>query len=323
MFKKNSSTPALPGQSAGRANENQILRDLAEDYMKDLKWRRIFKFTVLALVVIYFLSIYMLANSVGGVSASRPHTAVVNLNGVIGIDLGATSDQINGSLRSAFESEQSKGVVLRINSPGGTPVQSAEINAEISRLREKYPQKPMHVVINELCASGGYYVAVAADKIFANPSSIVGSIGVRMDSFGFVDAIEKLGVERRTLTAGANKALLDPFLPTNQGQVAHLKSMLDDVHQQFIDAVTSGRGDKIEASQDLFTGLVWSGSQARELGLIDDFGSLDFVASEIIGESNVVDYSFQPNFFDQFSRDFGVSVGKGIAQTLGFGLQMQ
>ena len=324
MFGKKDKTNVLPGDGSSNYSDSQILRDLAKAYSRELKWRRIFKFALLGLVILYVISAMRIAASVGGaVSSSAPHVALVELSGPIGISIGVSADQINQSLRKAFAAKQSKAVVLRVDSPGGTPVQSAEINAEMTRLRAEYPKKPLLVVINELCASGGYYVAVAADSIYANPASIVGSIGVRMDGFGFVGAMEKLGVERRTLTAGTNKALLDPFMPSNPGQVTHLQSMLDDVHQQFIDAVKQGRGDRLNEAADLFTGLVWSGSQAKELGLIDDFGSLDSVARDVVGVDAIVDYSFQPGFLEEFSRSFGVSVGAGIAQKMGldFGLR--
>ncbi len=319
MFGRKPKTNTLPGDGGASYSDSQILRDLAAEYARELKWRRIFKFAMLGLVVLYvFSTLRMAANLDGTASASQPHTALVELSGPIGIDIGVSADQINQSLRQAFAAKQSKAVVLRIDSPGGTPVQSAEINAEMARLRSEYPNKPLLVVINELCASGGYYVAVAADTIYANPASIIGSIGVRMDGFGFVDAMQKLGVERRTLTAGENKALLDPFLPRDAQQVAHLQAMLDDVHQQFIDAVQLGRGDKLSATADLYTGLVWSGAQAKDLGLIDEFGSLDSVARDVVGVKAVVDYSFKPGFLDAFSSNFGVAVGTGIAQHLGF-----
>jgi len=307
----------LPGSNQAPVTSSEVMERLAVDYMKDLKWKRYFKFTLLALFVLYIAGIAFFANKAGSINPNKPHTALVELNGVIGTESGTSADQINSSLRKAFEATQSQGVVLRINSPGGTPVQSAEINEEITRLRGLYPDKPMHVVVSDLCASGGYYIAVAADKIFANPSSIVGSIGVRMDSFGFVDTLEKVGVERRSITAGKNKALLDPFLPLQEDQLAHARTMLAIVHQQFIDAVKDGRGDKLANNSDLFTGLFWSGEQARDLGLVDEFGSLDYVARDVIGHEDIFNYTQQPSFLEQFSRGLGVSIGTGIANVLG------
>ena len=311
------SNGVLPGSNKAPVTSSEVMERLAVDYMKDLKWRRYFKFLLLGLFILYIVTIGLFAKKAGGPNPSLPHTALVELNGVIGTEAGTSADKINASLRKAFAARQSKGVVLRINSPGGTPVQSAEINEEITRLRGLYPDKPMHVVVSDLCASGGYYIAVAAETIFVNPSSIVGSIGVRMDSFGFVDTLEKAGVERRSITAGKNKALLDPFLPLQQDQLEHAKNMLAIVHQQFINAVKKGRGDKLSNNPDLFSGLFWSGEQAKDLGLVDEYGSLDYVAREVIGHEDVFNYTQQPSFLEQFSRDFGVSIGTGLANVFG------
>ena len=325
MLGRNNSNAALPGSNSAPVTPSEVMERLAEDYMKDRKWRRVFKIVLLVLFVIYLLSAVFLASSNGvGVNASQPHTALVELNGVISLGKGDVSaDKMNASLRRAFAAKMSKGIVLRINSPGGSPVQSDEINAEIGRLRAQYPDKPLHVVVSDVCASGGYYIAAAADQIFANPSSIVGSIGVRMDSFGFVGALEKLGVERRSLTAGKNKAILDPFLPIKESQQAHAKEMLDIVHQQFIDRVKAGRGERLSDDPELFSGLFWSGEQAKELGLIDEFGSVDYVAREVIGQESVVDYSFKPDFWEQFAQDLGVSIGASVASVFGGQFKLQ
>lgn len=324
MFGKNKSNAALPGSNTASVSSNEVLERLAQDYMKDRKWKRIFKFTLLGLFALYVFGIMMVAGRDGAaINASKPHTALVELSGPIGTEAGVMADQINSSLRKAFKSTLSEGVVLRINSPGGTPVQSAEINEEITRLRGEYPDKPMHVVVSDLCASGGYFVAVAADQIYANKSSIVGSIGVRMDSFGFVDAMQKYGVERRSITAGENKAILDPFLPMKPEQLAHAEKMLGVVHQQFIDTVKAGRGDRLAKDPDIFSGLFWSGEGAKKLGLIDGFGSLDYVAREVIGQQDIVDYTIQPNWLDQVSRSFGVAVGAGIASTFGSSIELR
>jgi protease-4 len=258
-------------------------------------------------------AIFLASGGSGGVNAAQPHTALVELRGAISTAQGDVSaDKLNASLRRAFEAKMSKGIVLRINSPGGSPVQSDLINAEIGRLRSLYPDKSLHVVVSDVCASGGYYIAAAADQIYANPSSIVGSIGVRMDGFGFVDTLDKLGVERRSLTAGDNKAILDPFLPVKENQRAHAKEMLAVVHQQFINRVKAGRGDRLSDNPDIFSGLLWSGEQAKELGLIDEFGSLDYVAREVIGHEAIVDYSYKPDFLTQFAQDLGISIGSKV-----------
>ena len=323
MFNRNKATGAesLPGSQAtagSGSTSNAILQELAIDYMHDKKIKRRWKIALFALIGLYFIGIMFVAsggNKSGAVN--KPHTALVELEGIIGTEMGVSADQINRSLRKAFEAKQSKGVVLRINSPGGTPVQSAEINDEIVRLRSLYPDKPMHAVVSDMAASGGYFVAVAADQIYANPASIVGSIGVRMDGFGFVEAMKKYGIERRSITAGENKSILDPFLPMRASQKEHAERMLDQVHQQFIDAVKAGRGERISDAPDIYSGLFWSGSEAKTLGLIDAFGSLDSVARDIIGAEEIVDYTFQPSLFEQFTREFGVSVGAGIARMLG------
>lgn len=324
MFGKNKNNASLPGSNAAAISSNEIMERLAQDYMKDRKWRRIFKLGLFGLLALYVINIVFVAdNDSGGLNASKPHTALVELSGPIGTETGVMADQINSSLRKAFKSKLSQGVVLRINSPGGTPVQSAEINEEITRLRGEYPDKPMHVVVSDLCASGGYFVAVAADQIYANKSSIVGSIGVRMDGFGFVDAMKKYGVERRSITAGENKSILDPFLPMKPEQRVHAEKMLGIVHQQFIDTVKAGRGDRLAKDPDIFSGLFWSGESAKDLGLIDGFGSLDYVAREVIGYESVVDYTIQPSWLDQVSRGFGVAVGTGIATVLDSSIELR
>jgi len=291
-----------------------VMERLAEDYMRDRKWRLALRFILVGLGILYVFGAFIAAGTSGiSANASKPHTAVIDLDGVISRAKGNVSaDSMNTSLRRAFEAVNSTAVVLRINSPGGSPVQSDEINAEIVRLKALYPQKPLHVVISDVCASGGYYIAAAADNIYANRSSIVGSLGVRMDSFGFVEAIKKLGVERRSLTAGENKAILDPFLPIKESQQQHAQEMLAIVHQQFIDRVKDGRGDRLADNPDLFSGLFWSGEQAKDLGLIDGFGNLDYVAREVIGEESIVDYSYRPDFWEQFAQDVGVSIAAKI-----------
>ncbi len=311
---------ALPGSSAGN---NALLQELAVDYMRDKKLRRRWRIAFMLLILLYLFSLLIFSFAGGSGAVARSHTAVVDLYGVIGTEVGVTSDQINRSLRNAFAAENAKGVVIRINSPGGTPVQSAEINEEILRLRAAHPDKPMHAVVTDLAASGGYFVAVAADQIYANRSSLVGSIGVRMDGFGFVDAMQKYGIERRSLTAGENKAILDPFLPVQPAQKAHAERMLDQVHQHFIEAVKNGRGERISQAPEVYSGLFWSGEEAKDLGLVDEFASLDAVARDVIGAEELVNYTIQPNFWEQLSRDFGVSVGMGIARVLGSGWSMR
>lgn len=236
------------------------------------------------------------------------HTALVELKGVIAPDADASADNIVSALRAAFEDKKTAGVILRINSPGGSPVQSGYIYNEILRLRKEYPDIPLYAVISDICASGGYYVASAAEKIYADQASIVGSIGVRMDNFGFVDAMKKLGVERRTLTAGENKALLDPFAPSNPEVNKHLQTLLNDIHSQFIAAVKQGRGDKLKEVKGMFSGLIWTGEQSVEIGLVDELASSSYVAREVLHAEDIVDYTIRPDFFSRFSKAVGVTM---------------
>jgi protease-4 len=238
---------------------------------------------------------------------SGSHTALVELSGVIAPTSEASADRIITALRRAFEDEGTKGVILRINSPGGSPVQSGYINDEIKRLRTLHPETPLYAVITDICASGGYYVAAAADKIYADKASLVGSIGVLMNGFGFVELMEKLGVERRLFTAGDHKGFLDPFTPTNDEEMEHVRSMLGDIHNQFIETVKAGRGDRLKSEKDTFSGLIWTGERSVEMGLIDALGSSSYVAREIIGEENIVDFTAHEPYFEKLAKRFGAS----------------
>jgi protease-4 len=246
----------------------------------------------------------------------QAHTALVEINGPIGAGQDADADRISTSLRKAFEAENSKAVLLRINSPGGSPVQAGYMYDEIKRLRNLYPEKKIYSVIMDIGASAGYYVAAATDHIYANQASIVGSIGVIMPGFGMVETIEKLGMEDRTLSAGKNKELLNPFKPLNPEHVAHAKALLNGVHQQFIEAVKLGRGDRLKTNDTIFTGLFWSGKEALELGVIDGLGSAGFVAREIVGEANIVDYTTPHTFLDRLSRQMGTEMSKQFSSAL-------
>lgn len=242
------------------------------------------------------------------------HTALVDMQGVIAPDSPAGADFLIPSLQDAFKDKNTQGVVLRINSPGGSPVQAGQINDEIRRLRAKYPQIPLHVVVDDICASGGYYVAVAADNIFVDKASLVGSIGVLMDGFGFTGTMEKLGVERRLYTAGENKGFLDPFSPQNPAQVAYTKQMLAEIHQQFIDVVKQGRGKRLKETPDIFSGLVWNGQRSVELGLADGFGSVESVARDVIKAEKIVDFTMKESFGERLAKRFGA----GVASALGY-----
>jgi protease-4 len=261
-----------------------------------------------------YLAVVLLAVVDWGADAEHQerHTAMVSLNGVIQSKGEANAEKMMAALQSAFEEKNSVGVVLRINSPGGSPVQAGMINDEIRRLRAKYPDKPLYAVVEDMCASGGYYVAVAADKIYVNKSSIVGSIGVLMDGFGFTGTMDKVGVERRLLTAGANKGFLDPFSPQADTHKTHAQSMLNDIHQQFIDVVKTGRGNRLKETPDMFSGLMWTGVQSVQLGLADEFGSVDSVARDVIKAEKVLDYSLKDNIAERFAKRLGAGAVNGL-----------
>lgn len=242
------------------------------------------------------------------------HTAVVSLEGVIGIESKASAEKMIKGLDRAFKDANTAGVILRINSPGGSPVQAGYINDEIRRLRGKYPGIPIYAVVQDLCASGGYYVAVAADKIFVDKASLVGSIGVIMNGFGFVGTMEKLGVERRAYTAGENKDFLDPFVPEKAADKEHAQKMLAEIHQQFIDVVRKGRGSRLKDNPEVFSGLVWTGQKSIELGLADALGSTEYVAREVIKAERLVDFTPEENYFEHLSKRLGASFGAAFGR---------
>ncbi|MCK9200244.1 MAG: S49 family peptidase [Gallionella sp.] len=248
---------------------------------------------------------------------SDKHTALIDMQGVIAPDTAASADFIIPALQDAFEDTRTQGVILRINSPGGSPVQAGQINDEIRRLRAKYPQIPLHVVVEDICASGGYYVAVAGDKIFVDKASLIGSVGVLMDGFGFTGAMEKLGVERRLLTAGTNKGFLDPFSPANPEQQVYAQQMLAEIHQQFIDVVRQGRGKRLKETPDTFSGLVWNGQRGVEMGLADGYGSVESVARDVIKAEDIVDFTMKEDFTERLAKRFGA----GVASALGYSAQ--
>lgn len=250
----------------------------------------------------------------GGAEHQERHTAMVTLNGVIEAKGEASAENLIAALNGAFEEKNVAGVVLRINSPGGSPVQAGMVNDEIRRLRGKHPDKPLYAVVEDMCASGGYYVAAAADKIYVNKASIVGSIGVLMDGFGFTGTMDKLGVERRLLTAGENKGFLDPFSPQAAQHKAHAQLLLNDIHRQFIDVVKAGRGKRLKESPEMFSGFMWTGAQSVQLGLADDFGSVDSVARDVIQAEKVLDYSVKDNIAERFAKRLGAGAVHGFWQ---------
>ena len=247
------------------------------------------------------------------------HSAIVEVSGVISDEGDASADHIVAALQAAFEDSDTAGVIVRINSPGGTPVQAGYINDEILRLRALYPDTPLYAVVADVAVSGGYYVAAAADAIYASRSSMVGSIGVLMDGFGFVDAMRKLGVERRLIAAGEHKGFLDPFSPAADEEVAHLRSMLGEVHDEFVKSVKRGRGSRLADDADIFSGLIWTGARSKELGLVDGFGSAGYVAREVIGAEDIVDFTVHPSHLDTIADQLGAGVARALGAALGLG----
>ncbi|MGH8680298.1 MAG: S49 family peptidase [Burkholderiales bacterium] len=296
--------------------ERGVIEKLALEALREQRrarrWGIFFK--ALTFAYLTFLLILLLDLRRGDTFAGK-HSALVDVAGVIDAKGGASADNVNSALLSAFKDKNTQGVILRVNSPGGSPVQAGLIYDEIRRLRDLYPNIPMYAVVEDVCASGGYYIASAADRIYVDKASLIGSIGVLMDQFGFVDTMEKLGVERRVLSAGENKAFLDPFSPLEPRHVEHAKTLLGEIHQQFIEVVRKGRGKRLKESPELFSGLIWTGAKSIELGLTDGLGSVDYVAREVIKAEQVVDYTQKENIAERFAKRFGA----GVAQTLGLG----
>ncbi|MDB5865235.1 MAG: family peptidase, partial [Betaproteobacteria bacterium] len=239
----------------------------------------------------------------------------VELRGVISPESQASADNVVSGLQDAFKDKRTQGVILRINSPGGSPVQAGHINDEIKRLRAKYPNIPLYAVVEDICASGGYYVAVAADQIYVDKGSIIGSVGVLMDGFGFTGLMDKLGIERRLLAAGKNKGFLDPFSPIREDQKEFAESMLGEIHQQFITVVRQGRGKRLKETPDLFSGLVWVGTKSIELGLADALGSIDYVAREVIKAEDIVDFTQHESIAERVARRFGTAMAETLLRT--------
>lgn len=295
---------------------NRLAFAAINEQRRTRRWSIFFK-CLLAVYLVAILFLYWPNEWTAATLATTEHTALVDLKGVISADGEANADTIIAGLKDAFEDENTAGIILRINSPGGSPVQSGYIYSEIIRLREKYPDTPLYAVVTDVCASGGYYVAAAADEIYVDKASIIGSIGVLMNSFGFVGAMEKLGIDRRLYTAGKNKGFLDPFSPKKAEDVAHVEKLLGNIHAQFVAAVKKGRGDRLGDHPDLFSGLIWSGEEGVEMGLADGIGSPGYVAREIIGAEDVVDFSHKPDLFERISDRVGVAMARGLAGMTG------
>jgi protease-4 len=299
----------------GERWEREVIEKLATAALKEQRRARAWGIFFKLLTFAYVTVIILLAvdwKQYG--ETSGRHTAVVEINGLIAPAADASAEKIITALNAAFKDKNTQGVVMRINSPGGSPVQAQTIYDEMRRLRRKHPDIPLYAVVEDLCASGGYYVAVGADRIFVSRSSIVGSIGVRMDGFGVTGLMEKLGIERRLLTAGDNKGMLDPFLPLEEKHKEYAQALMNEIHQQFIAAVREGRGARLKEAPEIFSGLIWSGSRSIELGLADAVGSLDHVAREIIKAEDIVDYTQKENIAEKVARRFGVGVATALTE---------
>jgi protease-4 len=307
----------LDPRNAGEGWERNVLEKVAlaaiAEQRTARRWSMAFKMLVMIyLFIVLFLGMGWLKKA--GDKSTGKHTAMVELKGVIASDSQASADNVTSGLQAAFKDSNTQGVILRINSPGGSPVQAGYINDEIKRLRGLYPNIPLYAVVEDICASGGYYVAVAADKIYVDKASIVGSIGVVMDGFGFTGTMEKLGVERRAITAGENKKFLDPFSPVNPAHKAFAEKMLAEIHEQFIAVVRQGRGKRLKETPELFSGLVWVGPKSIELGLADALGSVDSVARDVIKAEDVVDFTPHENIAERVARKFGAAMAEALVK---------
>ena len=291
----------------------RLANQLLSQQRSERRWRIFFRLAWLALALAVAWA--LLSDRFGQPAPSTPHTALIEVRGEIAEDTEASAEALVSALRSAFEDEGAQAVVLRINSPGGSPVQSGIVNDEIRRLKALHGKK-VYAVVEEVCASGAYYIAVAADEIYVDKASIVGSIGVLMDGFGFTGLMDKLGVERRLLTAGENKGMLDPFSPQSDKQNAFAKAMIDQIHQQFIQVVRQGRGERLKETPETFSGLFWNGDEAVALGLADHLGGLDYVAREVVKAEEIIDYTPHENLAERLAKRFGAGVGAGAVKAL-------
>lgn len=296
----------------------KLATDALNERRRARRWGIFFKLLTFAYLALLLVLLFPQDWSDAKLGADS-HTALVKLEGIIAPDEKAEADTVVTGLREAFEDKKTKAVILRINSPGGSPVQSSDMYKEILRLREKYPDIPLYAVVTDICASGGYYVASAADEIYVNESSIVGSIGVLMNGFGFVDAMDELGIERRLMTAGDHKGILDPFSPVSEFDRNHVDALLTDLHAEFIAAVKAGRGDRLKGDDEtLFSGLFWSGRKGIELGLVDAIGSAGYVAREVVGAEEIVDFTSKEDPLSRLADRLGAATGKVLARIGGF-----
>jgi protease IV len=297
--------------------ERELVTRLATAALKEQRrtrlWGIFFKlltFAYITLILIMTVDWQGRADVAGG----KRHTAMVEVNGLIAPGTDASAEKVTTALQAAFKDKNTQGVVVRINSPGGSPVQAQTIYDEMRRLRKKYPDIPLYAVVEDICASGGYFIAVGADRIYVSKSSIVGSIGVLMNGFGFTGLMDKLGIERRLITAGENKGMLDPFSPVDQKDVQHAKQLMEEVHEQFIGVVREGRGKRLKDNPELFSGLIWTGQKSVDLGLADGIGSLEFVAREVVKAEEIVDFTQKEGLAEKFAKRFGAGAASALAE---------
>jgi len=319
MSEQNQQPTAANENSTDGKWQRDVIEKLATSALAEQKtarrWGTLFK----GLTFAYLFVVLLMALGVmhDGKKSFEAHTALIDISGVIEAGGEVSADAVMNSLHEAYDSKGTKGIILRINSPGGSPVQAGIINDEIKRQRKLHPSIPVYAVVEDICASGGYYIAAAADKIYVDKASIVGSIGVLMDGYGFTEIMKKVGVERRLMTAGENKAMLDPFSPVNPKHQALAQAMLNEVHEQFKTVVRQGRGARLKESPEVFSGLFWSGEQSIKLGLADALGSADYVAREIIKQEEIVDFTYQEDFTSRIAKRIGASVSATIGDAIG------
>jgi protease-4 len=298
--------------------ERELIASLATAALKEQRRARRWGIFFKLLTFAYLTFILVLAvdwKSRGESASGKKHTAMVEVSGLIAPGTDASAERVISALQAAFKDKNTQGVVVRCNSPGGSPVQAQMIYDEMRRLRKQYAEIPLYAVVEDVCASGGYFVAVGADRIYVAKASIVGSIGVLMNGFGFTGLMDKLGVERRLITAGENKGMLDPFSPVDEKDVAHAKQLIAEVHQQFIAVVREGRGKRLKESADTFSGLIWTGQKSVELGIADGFGSLESVARDVVKAEDIVDFSARESVVERFARRFGASAAAALVES--------
>ena len=313
--KRSDGEPAQPSDGGDGRWERDLIARLANAAL--VEQRRARRWGIFFKLLFFVYLTFLLAALVDweGVGGGKKHTAMVDLEGIIAPGNDASAEKINASLQAAFKDKNTQGVILRINSPGGSPVQAQTIYDEMRRLRRKYPEIPLYAVVEDICASGGYFVAAGADKIYVTKSSIVGSIGVLMNGFGFTGLMDKLGIDRRLITAGEHKGMLDPFSPLSEKDKAYAQKLIDDVHQQFIAVVREGRGKRLKETPDMFSGLFWTGDKSVELGLADGYGTLESVARDVIKAEDIVDYTQKEGIAERVAKRFGAAMASTLAET--------